>query len=92
MKQLNQNVSRISKLYSISINTTDEAAAQQKTAELDRLSTDTSALINTLKQRIEALEGEGTSGSYDYVKKQQEVCGFFLMIARDPEGLIPHVT
>ena len=51
---------------------------------------DISALINTLKQRIKILEGEGTSGSYGYVKKQQ-VCGF-LMMAHNLEELVPHIT
>ncbi|KAF9652843.1 t-SNARE [Thelephora ganbajun] len=71
LKQFSENVSRISELQSRSINTTDEAASQRNAAELEDLVADTSALSNTLKRRIKALERQGGSGRDGQVKKQQ---------------------
>jgi len=71
LKQFNENVSRISELHSRSINIADEAAGQRNTAELEDLVADTSALSDTLKRRIKALEGRGGSGRDGQIKKQQ---------------------
>jgi syntaxin 1B/2/3 len=71
LKQFNENVSRISELHSRSINTTDEAVAQRNAAELEDLVEDTSALSDTLKRRIKALERQRASGRDGQVRKQQ---------------------
>jgi len=71
LKQFNENVSRISELHSRSVNTADEAASQRTAAELEDLVADTSALSDTLKRRIKALERQGGSGRDGQVKKQQ---------------------
>jgi len=71
LKQFNDNVSRISELHSRSVNTTDDGAAQRNAAELEELVEDTSALSDTLKRRIKALERQRTSGRDGQVRKQQ---------------------
>jgi syntaxin 1B/2/3 len=85
LKQFNEHVSRISELHSRSINTTDEAAGQRNAAELEELVEETSALSNTLKRRIKALERQGGSSRDREIKKQQ-VRGF-VDAPRGPEGL-----
>jgi len=71
LKQFNENVSRISELHSRSVNTTDEAASQRNVAELEDLVADTSALSDTLKRRIKALERQGGPGRDGQIKRQQ---------------------
>ncbi|KAF9792760.1 t-SNARE [Thelephora terrestris] len=71
LKQFNENVSRISELHSRSVNTTDDGAAQRNAAELEELVADTSALSDTLKRRIKALERQRVSGRDGQVRKQQ---------------------
>jgi len=71
LKQFNDNVARISELHSRSINIADEAASQRIAAELEELVADTSALSDTLKRRIKALERQGGSGRDGQIKKQQ---------------------
>lgn len=71
LKQFNESVSRISELHSRSINITDESAAQRNAAELEDLVADTSALSDTLKRRIKALERQRASGRDAQAKKQQ---------------------
>jgi t-SNARE complex subunit (syntaxin) len=71
LKQFNENVSRISELHSRSINITDEVVGQRNTAELEDLVADTSALSDTIKRRIKALERQRVSGREGQIKKQQ---------------------
>jgi len=71
LKQFNDNISRISELHSRSINTTDETVGQRNAAELEDLVADTSALSNTLKRRIKALERQGSSDRSGQIKRQQ---------------------
>lgn len=49
----------------------DDAAAQRNASQLDELVADTSALSNTLKQRIKTLEKQGGSGRDGQIRKQQ---------------------
>lgn len=49
----------------------DEAAADRNAAQLDELVQDTSALSNTLKRRVKALEAQGGSSRDGQIKKQQ---------------------
>lgn len=71
LKQFNDSVSRISELHSRSVNVADEAAAERNAAELEDLVADTSALSDTLKRRIKALERQRASGRDAQVRKQQ---------------------
>jgi len=71
LRQFNDNVSRISELHSRSINITDEAAGQRIAVELEDLVADTSALGDTLKRRIKALERQGGPGRDGQIKRQQ---------------------
>jgi len=71
LKLFNDNISRISELHSRSINITDEVIAQRNTAELEDLVADTSALSDTLKRRIKALERQKVSGRDGQIRKQQ---------------------
>jgi len=71
LKQFTENISRISELHSRSITLTDEAAGQRNTAELEDLVADTSALSDTLKRRIKALERQRASGRDGQTRKQQ---------------------
>lgn len=71
LKQFNDNVSRISELHSRSVNTADEGSAQRNEAELEDLVADTSALSDTLKRRIKALERQRAPGRDGEVRKQQ---------------------
>jgi len=71
LKQFNDSVSRISELHSRSINITDEVVGQRNTAELEDLVADTSALSDTIKRRIKALERQRISGRDGQIKKQQ---------------------
>jgi len=92
LKQFNENISRISELHSRSINTTDEAIAQRNEAELEDIVADTSALSNTLKRRIKALERQGGSGRNGQIKKQQvrrfaDYSLQFLGLIHPPPGL-----
>ncbi|KAK2467001.1 hypothetical protein APHAL10511_001259 [Amanita phalloides] len=71
IKNFNDNVSRIGDLHSRSLNNMDDNAAQRNHAQLEELVEDTSTLSATLKRRIKALEGQGSSGRDGQVRKQQ---------------------
>ena len=71
MKSFNDNVARISDLHTRSINVTDEAVGLRIAGELEELVEDTTALSDTLKRRIKALERQGGSGRDGQIKKQQ---------------------
>lgn len=55
IQQFDGNITRISDLHSRSLNTLDETASQQNSAQLDELAEDTRQLSNTLSKRIKAL-------------------------------------
>lgn len=71
VRNFNDSVARISDLHTRSINVTDEAVGLRIAGELDELVEDTTALSDTLKRRIKALERQGGSGRDGQIKKQQ---------------------
>jgi syntaxin 1B/2/3 len=71
LRTFNENVSRIGNLHSRSLNNMDDAAAERNASQLDQLVEDTSALSNTLKRRIKALERQAGSGRDGQIRKQQ---------------------
>lgn len=71
LRTFNDNVARIGDMHSRSLNNMDDSQAQRNAQQLDRLVSDTSALSNTLKRRIKALEAKGGSGRDGQIRKQQ---------------------
>lgn len=71
LRTFNDNVARIGDLHSRSLNNTDDAAAQRNAQQLDDLVNETSALSETLKRRVKALERQGGSGRDGQIRKQQ---------------------
>jgi syntaxin 1B/2/3 len=58
----------------------DESAAQRNASQLDELVEDTSALSESLKRRIKALERQGSSGRDGQIRKQQARTPFFMHV------------
>ena len=71
MRTFNDNVARIGDLHSRSLNNMDDATAQRNASQLEKLVEDTSALSNSLKRRIKALERQAGSGREGQIRKQQ---------------------
>jgi syntaxin 1B/2/3 len=58
MRQIEQNVNRISELHSRSLNNMDEASSAQAHAQLDQMAEETSRLTNATKNRIRNLDAQ----------------------------------
>ncbi|KAL0574373.1 hypothetical protein V5O48_007574 [Marasmius crinis-equi] len=72
IRSFTDNVSRIGDLQSRTLNSTDEAATQKTTAQLDELVESTRELSSQLKTRIKALEKEAGKGGKDGQAKKQQ--------------------